>query len=232
MKKEYYIPTSDAAKVIWLNTFNEILNEAAPGGLGITLGEYVGVTAGEMTQIDKDRKMFEFSIKNQDVFKNEGKERTSYKNRLSSGSSGKMMSAYPTSPVVTPPAPVPEGVFVRIPKIVARIKANSNYNDDIGKDLGIIGSEQTIDIANAKPVLKLSKVPSGWQIKFGLQSYFDGVHIYRKLPEQADFVFLATDTRSPYIDTDEIVSGTRYMAYFLDGDDEVGQESDSVTVQV
>jgi hypothetical protein len=31
MKKEYYIPTSDAAKVIWLNTFNETLNEAAPG---------------------------------------------------------------------------------------------------------------------------------------------------------------------------------------------------------
>ncbi len=44
--------------------------------------------------------------------------------------------------------------------------------------------------------------------------------------------FLARDTSSPYIDTAPIENGTQYYAYFVLGDTETGQRSDTVTVSV
>lgn len=118
-------------------------------------------------------------------------------------------------------------------RIVAqRIKKNAGYNTAIGEDLGIIGDEQTVDAANAKPELKHAKVPGGQEFKFNLKRYFDGVNIYRKLPSAAAFSFLARDTSSPYIDTTPIENGTQYYAYYVLGDTETGQRSDTVTVSV
>lgn len=118
-----------------------------------------------------------------------------------------------------------------IRKEVGDLKREDGYSDAIGKDLKVIGEEQSIDEENEKPELVTAKVPSGWRISFNLKRYFDGVKIYRKRPGE-DFVFLASDTRDPYIDTDTQVDGTQYYAYYLIGDDEVGQQSDIVTIQV
>lgn len=35
-----------------------------------------------------------------------------------------------------------------------------------------------------------------------------------------------TDTRSPYVDNQQMENGTQYYAYFILGDTEVGQQSD------
>lgn len=114
---------------------------------------------------------------------------------------------------------------------VGDFKREDGYTPGIGDDLKVIGEEHSIDEENEKPELVTAKVPSGWQISFNLQSHFDGVKIYRKRPAE-DFVYLATDTRNPYIDTDTQVDGTQYYAYYLIGDDEVGQQSDIVTIEV
>lgn len=121
--------------------------------------------------------------------------------------------------------------YAIIRKEVGDFKRDDGYSDAIGDDLRVIGAEQTIDPDTEKPELKTEKVPSGWRLSFNLKNFFDGVKIYRKRPAE-DFVFLATDTRSPYIDTDEQEDGTQYYAFYLLGDDEVGQQSDIKTVQV
>ncbi len=114
---------------------------------------------------------------------------------------------------------------------VGDFKREDGYSPGIGDDLKVIGEEHSIDPDAEKPELKPEKVPSGWRISFNLQNFFDGVKIYRKRPGE-DFVFLATDTRNPYIDTDTQVDGTQYYAYYLIGDDETGQQSDIATIEV
>lgn len=196
------------------------------------MGEYLGLSAADVASNNADTDMFIFCVNNQESFKAEKEERTTYKNLAATGPEGSPLGPYPTSAAVAPPPAVPQGIFTRRARRVQTMKNSPNYTNDIGEDFRIIGDEQTVDIENAKPVLKLSKVPSGYKITFGLQNFFDGVHIYRKRPEQENFRFLATDTRSPYIDTDEQVNGTEYYAYFLVDDDEVGQQSDIVTVEL
>lgn len=113
-----------------------------------------------------------------------------------------------------------------------RIKKHAAYTTAIGEDLGIIGDEQTVDVANSKPALKHAKVPSGHELRFNLKGFFDGVNIYKKLPSATGFTFLARDTSSPYIDTATVENGTQYYAYYVLGDTEVGQQSDLVNVSV
>lgn len=116
--------------------------------------------------------------------------------------------------------------------IAQLIKSNPAYTDALGKELDIIGAEVQIDVANAKPVLKAKKVPQGWEFSFGLNGYFSGVNIYRKHPGDKRFTYLATDTRSPYVDNSPAENGTEYYAYFILGDTEVGLQSDVVMVGV
>lgn len=112
------------------------------------------------------------------------------------------------------------------------IKNSPGYTDEVGKEFDIIGAEVHHDTDNAKPVLKAKKVPHGWEFSFGLNGYFNGVNIYRKRPSGNKFSYLATDTRSPYVDNQEMENGTQYFAYFILGDTEVGQQSDIVKIEV
>lgn len=82
------------------------------------------------------------------------------------------------------------------------------------------------------PVLIAKKVPHGWEFSFGLNGYFTGVNIYRKYPGNEKFSYLATDTRSPYIDNQEMENSTQYCAYFILGDTEMGRQSDVVAIEV
>lgn len=116
--------------------------------------------------------------------------------------------------------------------IAQKVKTNDNYDDAVGKRYGIIGEENSVDVANSKPQVKAKKVPTGWELSFNLLGFFDGMKIFRKRPTDANFIFLAVDTSSPYIDTDAMVSGTQYYAFFMLGDEQVGLQSDTVTVQV
>lgn len=112
------------------------------------------------------------------------------------------------------------------------IKSNPGYTDQTGKEFDITGAEVNHNLDKAQPVLKAKKTAQGWEFSFGLEGYFTGVNIYRKHPGDENFSYLATDTRSPYVDMQEMENGTQYYAYFILGDTEVGLQSDVVTVGV
>lgn len=111
-----------------------------------------------------------------------------------------------------------------------RMKNHSAYTEAAGESLGIVGDDHVVDIPNSKPVLKLTKQPFGVQIDFNLLGFFPSVHIYKKNPGELDFSFLANDTASPYIDTAKVAADTRYIAYFIDHDTEVGKRSDEAVL--
>src|SRR5438128_5145345 len=67
------------------------------------------------------------------------------------------------------------------------------------------------------------------------KSISDGVNIYAKRDGDADFVFLARDTASPYIDNRPLLVATKpelreYKAVYVQSDAELGLFSDEVVV--
>lgn len=96
-------------------------------------------------------------------------------------------------------------------------KNSEEYTPEIGNDLGIVGSDDDFDADTFKTTLKLTNYMGYVQIDF-VKSKTDGVKIYGRLKGQADWTFLALDTRSPYIDNRPLsqagVPETReYVAY-------------------
>jgi hypothetical protein len=113
-----------------------------------------------------------------------------------------------------------------------RMKTHSAYSDGIGAALGIVSSIYNADDANSKPVLKVSRVPAGYSFKFKLMGFFDAVNIYRKRPGDSKFIFLASKSKSPFIEKEPMTEGTKYCAYFVLRDKEVGKESDAVEISL
>jgi len=112
------------------------------------------------------------------------------------------------------------------------IKTNSDYDENDGEALGIVGDEEEKDIDNSQPKLSTRRIEGGTELKFSLEGYFDAVKIFRQRPGEGK-VFIAMDTSSPYNDTAEPqVNGTGYTAWFVLNDETVGLESDEVVVQV
>jgi len=116
-----------------------------------------------------------------------------------------------------------------------RFKSTNGYTDEIGKELGIIGSEgAAIDFTSIKPTLKYSIVGGTVVITFNKQQ-MDGVKIYSKRSSETEFSFLAIDTSSPYEDNRPRINPAvpeerQYYAYYFYSDQQVGQQSDILTV--
>jgi hypothetical protein len=114
---------------------------------------------------------------------------------------------------------------------IKRMKTHSGYTEAIGKDLGIIGSDSELP---EKPGLKAKATPNHVKLDF-TKLGLDGVNIYARLKGQTGWAFLARDTQSPYIDNRPLtVANTpetrEYMCIGVVADEEVGEESDIVSV--
>ncbi len=118
--------------------------------------------------------------------------------------------------------------------IIRRLKSASGYTDPIGQALKIIGSDDNTDMTIAKVDLTATVKAHGTELGF-TKTKSNGVNIYSKRDGDADYVFLAHDTISPYVDNRPLlVAGKpevrRYKAIYLVGDEETGYFSDEVVV--
>jgi len=223
MKKSPYLPKADKDKVIWLNNF-----AAKFAAVAVSLG----FTPADVASVNSDAAMFAWLVALVETFTTAKEERVDYKNLIRSGAIGSPVGILPTAPVVpAAPAAVPAGIFPRIAKIVQQIKGKSNYTDAIGKDLGIIGAEQTFDTASMKPVLKL--VHKGGLIEVQWEKgHSDGVRI--ESDKGSGWQFLAVDTVPHYNDTTAITAPStwKYRSMYFIADEPVGQMSDVISINV
>ncbi len=116
-----------------------------------------------------------------------------------------------------------------------RLKAHPGYTEALGNLLGIIGAEMSVDFAEAKPVLKAIDQTGGSVVLSFQKLQSDGVNIYSQRDNDSEFVFLARDTQTRYVDNRPLlVSGKpelrRYTAVYVVKDAEVGQYSDELVV--
>src|SRR6266705_1062490 len=104
-----------------------------------------------------------------------------------------------------------------------------------GSLLGIEGPQDTTDLTTSKPTLAgVDQTGGVVELDFD-KSISDGVNIYAKRDGDSDFVFLARDTASPYIDNRPLLVATKpelreYKAVYVQSDAEIGLFSDEVVV--
>lgn len=223
-KTDYYLEYVDVQAKLWLNEFTVKL---AP------IATTLGVTTAEMTQTQQDNQVFSYAVDSVITAKNEQQERVKFKNLIRDASADSPTTTYPALPTAPlPPTATPKpGVFARIKKLVKKIKAHPAYTKAIGEDLGIEGSVIFFDMENYKPKIKVKVLMGSRKIEFS-KSQTDGVNIYSKITGSDTWTFLARDTNSPYIDNRQFSQPTSldYMVKGVVNDDEIGLESDTVTV--
>lgn len=223
-----YIPNSDSDRSVWLNNFSTKIN---------TYATLVGITAAEVTAIQKDTAMYVYIINMLEAYKQTVNNITSYKNLLKRAVGQQHLGAIPSAPTLgTAPASVPEGVFDRISKLVKRIKASANYTEAMGNDLGIIAPTQTIDIATMQPDLRVSLDADRPHIKCS-KGYADAIDLYVDRKDGLGFVLIGRLLKLDYIDVVSLPANTvlaewDYKARYVIGNDPVGLMSAVVSVVV
>src|SRR5436309_10042640 len=84
--------------------------------------------------------------------------------------------------------------------LARRIKAHPAYTVALGNLLGIEGPDGGIDLSGRQPDISGSDRTGGQvEIEFNKLTS-DGVNLYSKRDGDVDFVFLARDTQTPYLD--------------------------------
>jgi hypothetical protein len=170
MSKGHYLPKSDKNREGWLNTFASVFEAVA-----LTLG----FTAAEIAEVIAFAAAYSYVMNTMNIYKSEDHEWTKYKDLLADGEIGTHLGPFPGMPIMPiAPVPVPAGIFKSIAKIVQRIKNHPNYDESIGKNLGIIGPEKTIDYDNAKVTFTVRRSDNDGVVLDFVKDEYEGVIIY------------------------------------------------------
>ena len=119
--------------------------------------------------------------------------------------------------------------------LARRIKAHPAYTVALGNLLGIVGPDDGIDLSARRPDIT-GNDRTGGQVEIGFNKLTsDGVNLYSKRDGDADFVFLARDTATPYLDTRPLLTAGKpeireYKAMFVLNDEEIGIFSHELVV--
>lgn len=223
-----FIPKADTDKMLWLNNFSAKINQYA------TL---LGLSNAEVTSLQNDAAMFNYIIQMQELIKQTSQNVTAYKELLKHFSEQQHITSVPILPNLGPaPTPVPEGIFDRVSKLAKRIKANPNYAEPIGADLGIISVSKKMDSMNMQPSLKINLSAGHPHIKCN-KGMADGMDLYVDRKDGKGFTLLGRLLKLDYIDNYPLpdnnhITEWSYKAIYVKANDNVGQMSPVVSVLV
>lgn len=228
MKAITYIPTTDIDKLMWLNNLSLKMSFYA---------NTLGISSAEVTALQKDAAMFNYIINMQEMFKQTLQQITSYKSLLKYPHNQQHLGALPNIPTLpAAPAPVPEGMFERVSKLVQRIKASPNYTTPIGNDLGIIAASSKVDTLNLQPKLKVTLEAGQPRIKC-TKGIADGMDLYVDRKDGNGFVLITRLFILDYLDKapipgDDSIKQWSYKAMYVKGNDNIGLMSAEISVVI
>lgn len=227
MSKNYYLPRMDEDKATWLNNF--------AAKLPIYAGKY-NITPEEIQDMQSSALYFNSVLDYTNQYKAYASSVTNFKNILRDGVKKGTISEIPMPPAPMLPQSVPPGIFARSAAIVNRIKASLNYSTADGEDLGIEGTQSTVDINALKPQLQVRLIAGGQPEIVWRKQGMDGVEI-QKMDANGQWQFLDIDLQPNYPDRTPLPpAGSsaiwQYRAIYRRKDERIGQWSDVVTVTV
>jgi hypothetical protein len=228
-KKKHYLPRRDPDRVIWLNNF------AAKIGNYATM---FGISPTEVTNVVNMAKYYEYIITLIADEKAFAKQLTSYKNALSVAPYGTVMGATPKFQPPAAPTVSIGGIFTYVGGLSQRIKATTaNYSENIGKDLGIIGTDALFKKDDYVPSVKAKAKVGMVEVRFSKKNV-EGANIYSHPVGSTDmnvWVKLGFDGHPPFYDKRPLaVAGQpekrQYQLRGVLNDEEIGQWSNMVEV--
>ena len=228
MNTQKFIPSSDADKGVWLNNYTVKLSLYAA---------LLGITPAELIALQKDNAMFQYVIGMTESYKQTLVNITGYKNMLKHAVGQQHIGALPVPPTLpTAPAAVPEGIFDRVSKLTVRIKASTNYTDNIGSDLGIISATPTIDVDSIQPEISIKLDVGRPHLKWK-KGNADAIDLYADRNDGAGFVLLGRLMRNEYIDVTSLPSTKlldewHYKGIYVIADSPVGLYSKVTSILV
>ncbi|MBO9702441.1 MAG: hypothetical protein J7604_19680 [Sporocytophaga sp.] len=222
-----YLPRTDNEKAIWLKNFTLKL---------AVHGEKVGILPDEILGTSNDAASFIYSIQMVENLKSSLAQNVAFKKLLGTGD-GTDPLTYPqvTSVITRPSIAVKPGIFKRLAKLVQRIKFHPNYNESIGKDLGIIAPKATNKIG-FKPKLN-GGLDAGRPLIKWKKGQADSLDIYVDRNDGNGFIFLVNDYTPDYIDTNPIPDEKEMAIWAYKGiyrikDEQVGEFSEIIKIAV
>lgn len=223
-----YLPVSDADRVIWLNHFAS------------RIGQYesdLELTSNDVDSVQADADMYAYVVTLFESSHQYWQALSNMKKQLRSSPQQIPMPAFPT-PLGSsyPPTPVNSGIFNRIAMMVTRIKTHSAYTATMGQDLGIIAPVSTFNPNDMTPILSV-RIDAGHPLLRWKKGEADGVHIYVDRRDGNGFTLLTRTVKTSYMDIAPLPANTftvtwDYKARYLIGDDEVGQFSTVISINV
>jgi hypothetical protein len=229
MAKHYFVPKGDLERVDWLKNFS--------GKVGGYQLKY-NIDPLEVTDTQNGYLNIAYWMDNQHQSKEYQKKLTGFKDEMLGGvPAGGTASVQPSPPVfAAPPTAVAPGILKRATALGNVIKNKSTYTVADGEDLGLEGTEITVDLDSIKPAIKLVLVAGGHpEVKWTKQG-MDGIEIYVDRGT-GTYVLLAFDTHPDYMDTAPLpATGAtavwNYKSIYRFGDNQVGLWSDVVSITV
>lgn len=212
-----------------LNTFASVLP---------TYAATLGITAGEVSDAEKDAAFFSYVLARQFDVQAFAEELTGYKNLARYGRGTEILPALPTPPSFPAPAPSVVGAKIeeRFRKKAAKIKASPNYTDSIGQALRIVKPETPFVPADGKPRFKII-IDAGRPVIKWTKGQYQGVDVYADYGDGQGFRKAERDLSSPFVDRHDLPAAGqsavwKYKLIYVFKDEQVGRWSDEASVTV
>jgi len=233
MKKTYYLPDADAERLNWLiNFYNKI---SGTTGYGATLG----LTPAQLIYLLNGLKMYTYIFALMTAAESFYHTCTSFKDGLNAVVIGTVPQAIPVfnAPTGAPTITVPAGFFAWILELVASIKTNPVYTNEMGIDLKIIGSNIVIDWATAQPTKVKVTANAGAVHGVFLKGQATGGRIECKRGTETTFTTVTEVSGAKFTDPrHNLVFGVpetrQYRIWYLKNNTIVGLVSSIVTLSV
>lgn len=202
-----------------------------------TYSAALGVSAGQVTQVKKDRDAYIYAYKSSVLVDGYKQEVTSWKNLLRRGSGSEVIPVFPVAPTLgAAPAAVDANVQGRFAQLIGEITAKAAYTKSIGEALHIEAPVTPFDPTTGKPAFRIELSSGGHPNLVWKKGKFDGVEIW-KSTDGKNFSKFDTDLRPDYADKSDLpATGTTavwtYKMIYIFKDAQVGAWSNPVSVTV
>ncbi len=229
MAVEPYLPKSDLERQEFLTQFSGALPAHATT---------LGIAPADVTFVQNSKIFFDYLLSTNVALKRQVNEWVAYKDRFVNEKFGITIGILPTVPTITPPAVViTEPIFSRIALMVKNIKSTPTYNEEIGRELGIIGVEIIEpDLNTVKPQIYVISNANEVIVKW-MKDRFTSIDVYIDRGKGRGFEYLANDSRPPFNMLIDLPQGAApetwtFKVIYRIGDQQVGLYSDPVSIVV
>lgn len=223
-----FLPATDADRVAWLNHFSDRLVEYGP---------QFDIDADRIQDMVDSALAYSITIARQNAARQYWIAMSNSKKLLAHTSQQTPMSMPAPMNLGDDPPLVNNGIFDRVAAIVTSIRQHPAYTAAIGQDMGIVPPAVVpVNPATLQPNLSV-KLEAGYPHLRWTKGDTDGVNIYVDRHDGNGFVLLKHTTKGEYIDPTPLPANTysvtwEYKIRYLFGDDEVGQFSTVISVNV